>query len=163
MNTLHLMRHAKSDWDGPWESDHDRPLSPRGLRAAPLIGRYMLEHGIDPALVLCSSARRTVETLESLGEAIPKSAEVQILDELYGASSSEMLDLAHSRSEDAVSVMVIAHNPSTQHLAAELAGDDAAPSGIATKFPTAALASFEFADGGTRLLRFVRPRDLEPG
>lgn len=167
MKTLHLLRHAKSDWDGPWESDSDRPLSPRGLRAAPRIGEYMTEHGVEPDLVLCSSARRTVETLEALGPAVPTSAEVQILDALYGASAGEMLALAAEAGSSASSILLIGHNPSTQQLAATLAGDDATPSGIVAKYPTAALASFEFADGdlgnpaGAALIRFVKPRDLE--
>ena len=32
MKTLLLMRHAKSDWDADYESDHDRPLNDRGLK-----------------------------------------------------------------------------------------------------------------------------------
>jgi len=57
--TLSLLRHAKSSWDNPTLPDQDRPLATRGVTDAPLMGKAMTKHGIDPELVLCSSARRT--------------------------------------------------------------------------------------------------------
>ncbi|MFO0986842.1 MAG: hypothetical protein U1F37_05685 [Alphaproteobacteria bacterium] len=33
-----LLRHAKSAWDEPGLDDFDRPLAPRGRRAAAVIG-----------------------------------------------------------------------------------------------------------------------------
>ena len=38
--TLILIRHAKSDWDDPRLTDHQRALNPRGRRAAPRIGAH---------------------------------------------------------------------------------------------------------------------------
>ena len=63
MLTLSLLRHAKSSWNNPSLADRDRPLAIRGVADAPLMGRAMTERGIDPDLVLCSSARRTRDTL----------------------------------------------------------------------------------------------------
>ena len=34
MKSLTLLRHAKSGWDDPVSRDFDRPLNPRGRRAA---------------------------------------------------------------------------------------------------------------------------------
>jgi phosphohistidine phosphatase len=64
MKQLFLLRHAKSSWDDAELVDHDRPLAPRGRRAAKLIAEHLGREGVTPALVLCSSARRTRETLE---------------------------------------------------------------------------------------------------
>jgi phosphohistidine phosphatase len=61
---LFLLRHAKSSWDDPGLDDHDRPLAPRGRRASGLIAEHLRRARIGPVLVLCSSARRTRETLE---------------------------------------------------------------------------------------------------
>ena len=55
MLTLSLLRHAKSSWKNPTLPDRERPLATRGVTDAPLMGRTMTEHGIDPDLVLCSS------------------------------------------------------------------------------------------------------------
>ena len=44
MGTVHrllLLRHAKSSWDQPDLADHDRPLAPRGRRAATALGEHL--------------------------------------------------------------------------------------------------------------------------
>ena len=64
MLTLTLFRHAKSSWATPGLPDFDRPLAPRGEEAAPLMAAFLAESGLAPDLVLCSSARRTRETLD---------------------------------------------------------------------------------------------------
>ena len=38
MKRLYLLRHAKSSWDSPSLSDHDRELNDRGRRDAPRMG-----------------------------------------------------------------------------------------------------------------------------
>ena len=90
MRTLYVLRHAKSDW-GTDLDDRDRPLAPRGTRAAAKLAAHMRAVGVHPAVVLCSPARRARETLEgvlaSLGD-----AEVLIEDELYGAGASTLVD-----------------------------------------------------------------------
>src|SRR5438105_1351672 len=67
---LYLLRHAKSSWDDPDLDDHDRPLAKRGVRAAGAIARHIWREGIQPALVLCSSARRARQTLDLIAPAI---------------------------------------------------------------------------------------------
>ena len=63
---LFLLRHAKSDWGNPGLDDFDRPLSKRGRNAAPRVAAWMRESDFVPELVLCSSARRTMETWERM-------------------------------------------------------------------------------------------------
>jgi len=59
---LWLLRHAKSSWNDPGLKDRNRPLAPRGERAADRMRDYLDTEGIGPALVLCSSALRTRQT-----------------------------------------------------------------------------------------------------
>ena len=66
MKSLYLLRHAKSSWADSSLADHDRPLSRRGRRAAPLMGAYLRDGGHRPELVLCSTSARTRETLEAV-------------------------------------------------------------------------------------------------
>ena len=63
MKTLLLMRHAKSSWDNPGLRDFDRPLNERGLKAAPLMGRYLRAQGIAPDLIVSSPAQRAQQTV----------------------------------------------------------------------------------------------------
>src|SRR5947207_680454 len=60
---LLVLRHAKSSWDDSGLEDHERPLAQRGLRAVKLLGDHLRDTGVHPTQVLCSSARRTRETL----------------------------------------------------------------------------------------------------
>ena len=66
MRQLLLLRHAKSSWGDAALPDRDRPLSGRGRRAAAAMRQAMRDLGLIPDVILVSSARRTLETLEAL-------------------------------------------------------------------------------------------------
>jgi phosphohistidine phosphatase len=160
---LYLVRHAKSSWKKRGLTDHDRPLAPRGRRAAKAMGRYLREQGIEPELVLCSSATRARETLERMNTR----GKLRIEADLYGAEASTLVARLHEVTAAVRSVMVIGHNPGLHDLALILARDGAA---VREKFPTGALATLTFRGagwdaldrGGAELTDFIRPRDLEP-
>lgn len=172
MKYVSLLRHAKSSWDDSQQKDFDRPLNERGRRAAPLIGAYLAAHGLTPDIVLCSSARRTRETLKLLVESLGRPKNTQIVDTLYLASAPSLLAHINTLAETFAHAMVIGHNPGLEMLACELAdpggSDELALRRMAGKFPTGALARFEFdanewkgvARGEGRLIAFVTPRDL---
>ncbi len=63
MLTLSLLRHAKSAWGDLELDDYERGLAPRGIKAAPQIGRHLRKEKLKPDLVLCSGAVRTRATL----------------------------------------------------------------------------------------------------
>jgi phosphohistidine phosphatase len=139
---LLLLRHAKSSWDQPGLADHDRPLAPRGRRAATALAGHLQELAAPPELVVCSSAARTVETLQLIRSGLPVDTAVTIDEELYEEDADELLSRVRELPSSATSVMVIGHNPGIGDLAAMLAGrgDRAAQQAMAAKFPTAALA-----------------------
>ena len=160
---LLLLRHAKSSWSDPDLADHDRPLNARGRQAATLVGRHLRASAPVPDLVLCSSARRTRETLELLD--IGAATEVVVEDRLYGAGAGDLLARLRTVPAAVKSVLLIGHNPGIEQLAALLIDSDGA---TAESFPTAALADVRlpisaWADldpGVGRLHAFVVPRDL---
>jgi hypothetical protein len=90
MKRLYLLRHAKSSWKDTSLPDHDRPLAGRGRRAAKAIAGHLSEQGIEPELVLCSTARRARETLERI-EAARATSAVRVEDDLYAASARPQL------------------------------------------------------------------------
>jgi phosphohistidine phosphatase len=53
--------------------------------------RHVTDAGIAPDLVLCSSARRTVMTLDGIKTALPEDIQIHIDAGLYGASSDRLL------------------------------------------------------------------------
>jgi phosphohistidine phosphatase len=167
VKSLLLLRHAKSSWKEPSLADHDRPLAPRGRRAARRIAGHLSEQGIEPGLVLCSSARRARETLARIESALGSEVDVRIDDDLYGASARELMELVRSLPDALKSVMLIGHNPAMAGLALDLAGRGSDLGRLEQKFPTAALATLQFAgswrelkDGGAELVGFVTPKEL---
>jgi phosphohistidine phosphatase len=170
MKRLYLLRHAKSSWDDPTLADHDRPLAPRGRRAANVMAEHLGREGIAPELVLCSPSRRTRQTLKRLASGLGKNADVLIEPELYAASAAALLEVLHEVPDEVESLMLIGHNPAIQDLALSLAGTGSEIPRLRSKFPTAALATLELsgtwrelAPGSAELVSFVKPKELSPG
>ena len=168
MHTLYLLRHGKSSWTDPALADHDRPLAPRGQRDAKRIATYLARLEIGPELVLCSSATRTLETLELVRAAFGATSIVRLESELYAASSDELLERLRTVHETVVSVMLIGHNPGLQDLALALASEGAELDRLQAKFPTAALATLtvprtpwsQLSEGDAVLSAYVVPKQL---
>lgn len=175
MRRLLLLRHAKSSWDRDDLDDAVRPLSARGERAAPVIGRHIGAKGLVPDLVLCSTAERARQTLELAAAEWERKAgehaKVAMRASLYLASAKELLATVRRLDDDIKSVMIVGHNPGLAAFAGLLSGDGDPLSlkTMATKFPTAALAvvdlearSWKKTSPGSGFLRsFVRPKDLK--
>ncbi|WP_192257777.1 SixA phosphatase family protein [Mesorhizobium silamurunense] len=168
MRQLLLLRHAKSSWDDAKLADFDRPLAPRGLKTAPLMGRELARRGWLPDLALVSPALRTRDTWRLVAAELPKHVPAEFAEELYEAAPAAIL--ARVRQAKATSLIVIGHNPGLQNFVLRLAGagsDQGVFKKIEAKFPTAAFARFtvdgdwgslEF--GGASLTHCVRPKDL---
>jgi phosphohistidine phosphatase len=163
---LYLLRHAKSSWADPALPDSERPLAPRGRRDGKRIAQHLLRLGREPELVLCSSAARTRETLELVRPALSVST-VLIEEELYAASSDELLARLRLVPDAPASVMLIGHNPGLQQLALDLTSAGVELVRLKEKFPTAALATLalatswsDIAPGGATLIDYVVPKQL---
>lgn len=171
MKTLYLMRHAKSDWSTSHRDDHERPLNARGQKAAKRMADYMVTHGLVPDMVICSTATRARQTLDALLETSANDVPVHYRRALYFTSPDVILDEIRDTDTAVERLLLVGHNPDTQAMAVHLADDphNADVNAIARKYPTAALAAFEFAAddwkdvgwGGGRLKAFLRPKALE--
>lgn len=168
IRTLVLLRHAKSDYpDGV--DDHERPLAARGIREAGLAGDWLRTHLTPLDAVLCSTATRTRQTLERARIDAP----VHYADRLYDATPGMVIDeinmVARRFDHPVDTLLVIGHEPAMSHVALGLAAVEVsnreAAAGIATKFPTSALAVLRteqgwdrLALGGAALVTFHVPR-----
>ena len=173
MRQLILLRHAKSSWDDPLLPDHARPLNARGRRAATAMAAAMRDLGLSPDVVLVSSARRTLQTLEAISP-FADSPLIEPMDDLYLAPWQRLLEVLRRSPETARSVLLIGHNPGLHDLALALAGPAAmtgttavAARRMAEGFPTCSLAECviatpwrDLAESGGRLVRFLVPADL---
>jgi len=167
MKRLYLLRHAKAAADDGG-GDHERPLAVRGRQDAPAMGRAMAERGFVPSLVLCSSARRTAETLDLVLPFLIPPPRVQLEPGLYHAPAEVILDRVVRAAATAQAVLVIGHNPGLEDLAAHLAGDTKIGRQLAGGMPTCAFAAFESGEvdwraavtGSWSADVFLRPADL---
>ncbi len=167
MRTLYLLRHAKSSWSDPALPDHERPLEPRGVRDAKRIAEHLGRLQVAPALVLCSSATRTRETLALVRPRLG-GAPVQVEDELYAASSDALLERLRRLPDDVGSALLIGHNPGLHDLALLLVPAGARRRRLEAKFRTSALATLAIRQppwrglgrGDAELVAYVVPKQL---
>lgn len=172
MKTLTLLRHAKSAWDDPVERDFDRPLNGRGRRAASRMGRYMRDAGLMFDTVRASPAVRVRQTIEGIEDGLGRPLNPIFDTRIYMASGATLLDLVQSLEGSADRALLIGHNPGLEDLVLLLTpeGGGDLRSEVETKYPTAAIAELRFDvdhwgevdEGKGTLVRFVRPRELDP-
>lgn len=170
MKSLYLLRHVKSSWNDESLDDFDRPLAPRGVKAAPRVAKRMMAEGWVPDVVLCSAARRAVETLELITPVLGLDGSARIDRDLYLAEPEIMLQRLRGVPDTAASVLMIGHNPGAEDLARRLCGDgrQKAVRRLHKKYPTGAVAVLTFAtdswaqvtEGTGYLEAFVRPKDV---
>ncbi len=175
MRRLMLLRHAKTEHDGPTGRDQDRRLDQRGKKDAAEIGGWIGRHPPFPELVLVSPAVRAKQTWDLAWEAMKDHApepQVELVPELYAADPSDLLQaVRHASVSDPKRLMLVGHNPGMHEMALMLAGsgDAAARKALADNLPTSGLAVFDFAvndwdDVGFhrgKLVLFVSPKLLK--
>jgi phosphohistidine phosphatase len=171
MKSLTLLRHAKSGWDDPVSRDFDRPLNPRGRRAARTVALELKARGLTFDRVLASPARRVIETVEEVevgyGPLRPDYDE-----RLYLASAAALLEIVRATPESVERLLLVGHNPGLEEIALRLSGRDEAGlrREIAVKYPTGTVAQIglpvahwaDVKEGIGTIVRFIRPRDLDP-
>ena len=165
---LVLMRHAEAEH--PWGVvDHDRPLHRSGAADAAAAGRWLLQHGHVPDMILCSSALRARQTCTWVCSELGDLAPTARLDEsLYAAQDSRIIAVLNHVPDTVESLLLIGHLPGLRDAALRLATPDSdydAVMALADGCPTSGLAVLEVPgtwaglDGAdARLVDFTVPR-----
>ena len=172
MKTLTLLRHAKSGWDDPVARDFDRALNLRGMKGAKTVGAHMRNLGLVFDAIVSSPAVRCVDTLDGVWEGYGRVLHPHWDRRIYLASGATLLDVVHDQDGACDRVLMCGHNPGLEDLILTLVPDDSDDrlrDEVEDKFPTASLAEMQFdvdrwsdvKANGARLMRFVRPRDLD--
>jgi len=112
LKNLYLTRHAKSSWGNPGLADIDRPLNSRGKKAAPLMGKLIMDKGEKPELLISSPANRAFSTAKVFASAMGlHETDVLIKDTIYGAGVHQLLNLVQDVDDLYNSIMLFGHNP----------------------------------------------------
>ena len=144
--TLLVLRHSKSAYPED-TADVDRPLSDRGRRDAARAGRWILDQGLTPDLVVCSTAERTRETWDlvsdQLGWAGDEPGTLRYDPRVYEASPGDLLTVVQETPDEVSILALVGHNPGSAELVFALAGHRE------LSFPTSALAVIGLRGGWT--------------
>lgn len=166
---LLILRHAKSAWNTDAATDFDRPLSKRGRRDAPRVGRFLAEQGLVPDYVVSSPAMRARQTVLAVCEQMGLAeADMHWDERIYHASTGSLMDVLAECPESAGRVMIAGHNPGLEMLVQTLCKQRVPMPDDYKLMPTAAVAHLEIPgtwrdlDGGTaKLLSLTRARSLK--
>lgn len=124
MKTLYLVRHAKSDWSTPVETDFERPLNTRGMRDAPFMAKNFADNYIiKPEVIISSPALRALTTSYFFAEELSYPKENIVLEEdIYNNGKSTILKLV-SELKDENSAILFGHNPDISMVVTYLTGE----------------------------------------
>ena len=118
---LIVMRHAKSSWKDPNLDDHDRPLNKRGRRDAPIVADGIFDRGWIPELILVSSSKRTLQTLEGMSHRMGKTP-FEVRSGIYHATVIDLMEELENMLDNGTT-MIIGHNPGLEILVNHLSGE----------------------------------------
>jgi phosphohistidine phosphatase len=172
MKRLFLLRHAKAVPAESGIEDFERTLMLSGMQDGGAMARYLGkgEHRVE--LILSSSAARTAQTAELVGQQLD--CEIEYRDALYLAEPAKIMAAIRGAPAAISNLMIVGHNPGLESCVALLAREPvrrkerARHEALEEKFPTCALAILDFdvgrwrdvAPGTGKLVDFVRPKDL---
>jgi phosphohistidine phosphatase len=118
MKKLYIVRHAKSDWSQPGQSDADRVLLEKGIRRTKLVLSYLIQRDVKPDRILTSHAARAFETARLIAGGLGIDEDSVITDKsIYHSDEDDLLTLIESVPDDIQSLMIVGHNPTLTNLA----------------------------------------------
>lgn len=126
---LILLRHAKSEFDRSGRTaDHERALSEAGQKEAQLVGAELKRRGWSYDSVVCSNARRTLQTLDLVNSDEDPSSSLVVTENLYYAvSGDEMASVLDSEAPSGLQPgscrLIVAHSPGICELIERLTGE----------------------------------------
>lgn len=165
---LLILRHAKSAWDTSAPNDFERPLSGRGRKAAPRVGRFLLHQGLVPDYVVSSPAERAKQTVIAVCEELSFDPLRIVWDKgIYGGWAASLIKILRGSPVDAGRVLIAGHNPGMESLVESLCEQAVSIPADHKLMPTGAVAHLEISlpwdelvSSSARLLSITRPRSL---
>jgi phosphohistidine phosphatase len=158
---LLLLRHGKAQ-KCKRGSDFDRPIADPGKRGAQRMATWLWRNDLVPDYVISSPAAYALETTRKACKAMGMGPQGIVEDaRIYGATSSELLQILGDIPQNTRRVLLVGHNPGLRKLLSYLDGEQD------ERLPKAALARLQLPDnwhalapGCGRSLNQVRPAQL---
>jgi phosphohistidine phosphatase len=116
MKTLLLLRHAKSSLIDPTLSDNMRPLTYQGKQDVYIIGKFLKNKKLIPDSIICSTAKRAVETSKLIAEYVNYHNEIQLSNLLYQTTAKDYINVISKMSNKYNMILLVGHNPILENL-----------------------------------------------
>jgi phosphohistidine phosphatase len=175
MKYLTVLRHAKSSWNHPGITDHDRPLNERGLLAAPAISAFLRETYFGggamqalmpvPSLVVSSTAKRAITTASFMHASLGlDSTALLTLPKLYLAEPLVMIGAVRDLDDAHQHAVLVGHNPGLHDFCNQLLARTSVPrmptcTAVIMGIPHEHWGLTDWAEA--QLIGYVTPRNLE--
>lgn len=162
---LWIIRHAKSSWAEPRQTDFERPLNKRGNADGPRMASWLATQTEPATWIWSSDAVRALATTKFVAQGFALGAPRIVADHrLYHPSVERMCDLLRETPEDQLSVALVAHNPGLTYLVNHLAGEP-----VVDNLPTFGVAQFtirqpwlDLTPAAATLVSVTAPKQLPP-
>lgn len=165
---LILVRHAKSAYPKGVE-DFRRPLGPRGILDAPVVGGWLDLLTCPQAQVIVSAATRTRQTWAIASKHFAHQGDVRFEDRVYEAEADDLRKVIAEVPTNVKELIIIGHSPGLETLGLGLSqdvGDAGIRDKVTQKFVTGgilvlttALSWSQLSWGHARLLAYHVARD----
>ncbi len=163
MKKLFIIRHAKSSWKDNRLKDFDRPLNKRGEKNLEYMSKFFSRKYDKPDYVLSSPAKRAKITAEGFCLKLDYPLDkIYFLDELYMASSSDLIKIISNINPLVNSIIIFGHNPGLTDLV-NLIGDK-----YIENIPTCGIVELETENNWNvlpvnsfRIINFFYPKMLD--
>lgn len=119
------MRHAKSDWTTN-AADHQRPLNKRGVKSARRMGELLSEIGLEPDLVITSTAVRAATTAKLAAESGNWSCAIRETDDFYESTVDVVLNELRQVPDEIENCLIIGHDTTWSRTVQVLTGANTA-------------------------------------
>ena len=138
MPVLFLMRHGEA---ANADRDFDRPLNERGEEDAPTMGARLKAMGVQPDLIISSTALRAKQTAKKIAAAIGYDKDaIKWYEKLYHCIPAVFEEVLYEVDDSVQTVFIIAHNPGITEFVNELS-----PAFETENVPTCAVVGAEFS------------------
>ena len=148
MKTIILFRHGKSDLNGHFINDHNRPLTNEGINAAEKMGKYLSRKNEIPDIVISSTAKRAKHTAEAAMNSGKWKSSITFNNIIYSGSTNDLLMMIKKQNNQYNSICIVGHEPKFSNFVNLSINTEH------TYFPTATMAKINFEVLEWKLIEF---------
>jgi phosphohistidine phosphatase len=125
MKFLNIIRHGKAE-NTFIKNDFDRELAPDGNEDLKGLNKFLFQYSFKKHKILCSSARRTIQTYEKIKYSLNEDSRLILLDDLYLANLKTIKSLLLEQKKSRM-ITIIGHNPGISDLVSFYSGNYEVP------------------------------------